>query len=268
VIRLLCSTPGGSRIGVILRIVGSDNFFSGNSTASGDRGGAAYVGLSNPACTTGDTLNLANSIVNGNSPQPEIHGFGMLALQYSDVCAESGGPAVPAGAGDICANPNLTAAGAETASSPTVDAGSNPLVPAGLSTDITGAARIRAWRETCAGLGPSVVDMGAAEATFTIPVTGCPLPFVPSITSVLSGVSQSAAKWLESSKLASISKATKKKETPGRDDLHPSSCPRKPPSSSSSSTRSPDGAAERSASPRPSTTPRRRTSRSPSPRGS
>lgn len=247
---VFAATAAGSTPAQPAAFVGRDDLFTGNSTAAGGWGGAGYVGVilsgdctgscpgstltledstivnnsvdAGPASEGGalwgspsDTLGLANSILYGNTPQPEIYGFGTISLQYSDVCTETGGPAVPSSAGDICANPELNADDTETMASPTVDAGSNAVVPAGLVTDLDGNARILASRETCAGLGPPVVDMGAFEATFTMPIPPCPP--APSLTPILgttnptvSGFSQSASKWLEGNALASITRATKK----------------------------------------------------------
>ena len=228
--------------------VGSNDLFSANSVAAGGWGGGAYVGgvvNASPDCTgtcpgssltlddstivgnsvnagTGsqggafwgtslDTLALANSIVYGNTPQPEIYGFAASpSLQYSDVCTEAGGPAVPSGAGDICANPALNADGTETVASPTVDAGSNALVPSGLTTDLAGNPRILASRLTCGSAAPAVVDMGAFEATFHGPPPGCPLVVPPTPTPTVTSVSQSASKWLESNHLATITKVRHK----------------------------------------------------------
>jgi len=101
----------------------------------------------------GDHLEIANSIVAADSGGNETGGFngpgGSLTATYSDVCA--GASSAPlSGAGNICANPLLADNGSptsfdihETASSPTIDAGSNGLVPAGLATDFYGAPRIQ-----------------------------------------------------------------------------------------------------------------------------
>jgi hypothetical protein len=185
--------------------VADDDLFENNSTAAGGWGGAIYTGAPPATCTSGcpadtvtlndstivsntvdagtgseggaiwgspaDVLTLHNSIVFGNSPKSEIYGFATSppAIADSDVCSEAGGPAVPSHVRNICANPLLASNGAETAASPTIDAGSNALVPAGLTTDLVGAPRIRASRVICLGLrpglGPAIVDMGAYEFT-------------------------------------------------------------------------------------------------------
>ncbi len=78
--------------------------------------------------------------------------------------------------GNICAEPSLASAETgevkETSSSPTIDAGSNVLVPASLTTDVFGAARIQAGRAGCGQSFPAVVDMGADE--FAPGVPSCP----------------------------------------------------------------------------------------------
>ncbi len=215
------------------QFTGSDDLFSGNSTAEGGWGGAVYVGNSrDPDCeltgpcpassltlddstvvgnsvdagpeseggalwgSENDLLALNNSILYGNTPQPEIWGFGTTTFKFSDVCAESGGPVVPSGDGNICADPDLNSEGAETATSPTIDAGSNALVPAGLATDLAGNARVASSRLGCA----AKVDMGAFEATFTGKVPEC----APTI----SDLRQSASTWREGSSKASLSSRT------------------------------------------------------------
>jgi hypothetical protein len=174
-----------------------DDLFDGNTTAAGGWGGSIYVGIAiPPPCTSNcpadgltlddstvvgnhvaavsgseggaiwgspdDHLSVANSIVHGNTPRPEIFGFssGGPRVRFSDVCAEAGGVPVPGGpAGNLCAAPRLTSSGAETPFSPTLDAGSNALVPAGLATDLAGHRRIR----SCGVAPPAIVDMGAFE---------------------------------------------------------------------------------------------------------
>ena len=131
-----------------------------------------------------DQLELANSIVVEDSPGDEIAGFaesegGSLMASFSDVCATAGSSEPLPGAGNICANPLLTDNGNpvsfdvhETASSPTIDAGSNALVPSGLTTDFFGTTRILAGHAGCTDSFPAVVDMGTAE--FEPAVPSCP----------------------------------------------------------------------------------------------
>ncbi|HVR06022.1 MAG TPA: choice-of-anchor Q domain-containing protein, partial [Solirubrobacteraceae bacterium] len=194
------SAPVGSTPAQAAAFTGRDDLFSENSTAAGGWGGAIYVGGPPASCTgscpgssvtlldstvvgnsvdagpgseggaiwgsPNDSLTVANSIVYGNAPQPETFGFAATppSFAFSDVCNESGGPSVT-GAGDICADPKLEASGAETPTSPTIDAGSNALVPAGLGTDIAGDPRILANRAGCSGPLPAAVDIGAFEFT-------------------------------------------------------------------------------------------------------
>lgn len=128
-----------------------------------------------------DHLALENSIVEGDVGGAELGGFtgegGSLTATYSDVCS---GTSPLTGVGNICANPLLANNGNpasfdvhETAASPTIDKGSNALVPSGLSTDFYGKPRIQpsdGYLPPCtpgARIGltyyPAVVDMGASE---------------------------------------------------------------------------------------------------------
>ena len=117
----------------------------------------------------GDQLRLVNSIVSGDTGA-EIGGFsGSLSASFSDVCAAGGASPLP-GEGNICTNPLLANNGNpssfdvhEMSASPTIDAGSNALVPNGLTTDAFGTTRILAGHTGCIGSFPAVVDMGAAE---------------------------------------------------------------------------------------------------------
>jgi hypothetical protein len=101
-----------------------------------------------------DQLELENSIVEANDGGSEITGFngagGSLTSAFSDVCDEAG-TAPLTGEGDICAAPKLADEGSagsyevqETLASPTIDAGSNALVPDGLTSDFYGQPRIAA----------------------------------------------------------------------------------------------------------------------------
>ncbi len=120
-----------------------------------------------------DQLRIANSIVAADSGGSEAGGFagegGALSASHSDICSTGSGTPLP-GEGNICTNPLLANNGNpssfdvhETVSSPTIDAGSNALVPSGLTTDAFGAARILAGHVGCPSSSPAVVDMGAAE---------------------------------------------------------------------------------------------------------
>ena len=135
---------------------------------------------------SGDQLELVNSIVAEDAGGNETAGFiesegGSLAASFSDICAAVGSSEPLPGTGNICANPLLADNGDpvsfdvhETASSPTIDAGSNTLVPSELTTDFYGTTRILAGHLECAGVPPAVVDMGADE--FVPPEPSCPTP--------------------------------------------------------------------------------------------
>jgi hypothetical protein len=138
-----------------------------NSTVSGNTGPGGAAGIDGENT---DTLTLQNSIVNGDTGagSSEIGGFGGgITATYSDVC---NGTAPFAGAGNICADPKLAGIASgdvhETAASPTIDAGSNALVPSGVSTDFYGQNRIVGTKQAA-----GIVDIGAAEdqAVFTPP---------------------------------------------------------------------------------------------------
>ncbi len=155
-----------------------------------------------------DQLRIANSIVAADAGGSETGGFagegGLLAASFSDVC-NAAVTAPLAGEGNICANPRLADNGNpgsfdvhETGASPTIDAGSNTLVPAGLATDFYGAPRIQPAHAVlpplamaCPLCGCSYgytltggVDMGASElgpvAVPAIAVTRSPCGLPPS----------------------------------------------------------------------------------------
>jgi hypothetical protein len=234
---------------------GADDLFLDNSVAAGGWGGGIYTGFQNAGCSTApnecagtsltledstvagngveagagseggalwgspsDFLTMTNSIVFGNSPQPEIFGYATTTptFAYSDVCTEPGGPAVQSGAGNICANPQLNANGEETESSPTRYAGSNALVPVGLSSDLAGAPRLTATIQSCGGLIAAIVDMGAFEYQHQGAVPACASGFKPYVVGnatptppVLTDTSQSNRSWREGTLLASISRKHK-----------------------------------------------------------
>jgi parallel beta helix pectate lyase-like protein len=199
---------------------GVNDLFLGNTVAAGGWGGAIYIGSPvyfcpttcpassltlNDATVTGnsvtsgagseggalwgspnDSLSVANSIVSGNSAgagQPDIFGFGAPNIQFTDVCTAPGSGAPLAGAGNICADPKLAADGAETVASPTIDAGANALVPAGLTTDLAGGPRFVVGHPGCSGPVTAEVDMGAFEAP-TGPLPPCVPPLPPRISGV------------------------------------------------------------------------------------
>jgi len=148
-----------------------------------------------------DTLGLSNTILAGDSG-PELGGFNALAgvtASYSDVCS---GAAPFSGAGNICADPKLAATGSgdvhETAASPTLEAGSNALVPGGLTTDAYGGPRILGPLG-CGASPAAVVDIGAAEYAYPVP------PCAPPVGPAISGLKQSASKWREGRATAHLS---------------------------------------------------------------
>lgn len=121
------------------------------------------------------TLTLANTILAWNTGL-DFGGFGgSPTANHSDVCV-AGGSAPVAGDHNLCADPRLAGSGgglanvAQTAASPTREAGSNALVPAGLETDYYGQPRIAGgiFQATCTEgvvqIAPPVVDIGAVEA--------------------------------------------------------------------------------------------------------
>jgi hypothetical protein len=156
-----------------------------------------------------DQLVLENSIVAANPNGVQVRGFtaspGSLTSLFSDACDEAGTAPLP-GEGNICAPPRLADEGnrispdvQETEASPTIDVGSNALVPAGLGTDYLGFPRILASAKPigCRSeppVGPPIVDMGAAEYTGAVtrgPVPPCPVLLssftFPKLTQLLRG---------------------------------------------------------------------------------
>ncbi len=155
-----------------------------------------------------DVLSLANTILFGDGGGPELGGFNGLAgvsAASSDVCS---GASAFLGAGNICADPKLVGGGDvhETAASPTLEAGSNALIPGGLTTDAFGGPRI-VGRLTCAG-SVATVDIGAAEFnSYAAPTCFKAFDIFPRplTAPVLSSVSQSAKRWREGKLLAKLS---------------------------------------------------------------
>jgi hypothetical protein len=135
-----------------------DSTVTGNSVDSSSGEGAAIWG------TPTDTLSISNSIVYGNRGMPgaaEIFGYGSPSYSHSDLCTTSGASTPLTGTGNICKNPALSSTGAETSTSPTIDKGSNALVPSGLTTDLAGDPRITVG--LAANCPKAIVDMGAYE---------------------------------------------------------------------------------------------------------
>ncbi len=161
----------GAGAGVFAGCAFNSNFTGGaltliNSTISGNSLPGGTAGL---ASRSREALTLSNSVVAGNAGAGSVNisgfgiggGSGSPTVAYSDVCTPGTSVPLP-GPHNLCADPKLTGASTgdvhETSSSPTIDAGSNALVPSGASTDAYGAPRIFATK-TCT----AVVDIGAAE---------------------------------------------------------------------------------------------------------
>jgi hypothetical protein len=115
-----------------------------------------------------DVLNISNSVVYGNTGAGEISG-GFPAFTFSDACMP--GVTYTAGNGNICADPLLSGGTTEAANSPTIDKGSNALVPDGLLA-WGGGTRILDGDGSCT----ATVDMGADERTGL--VVDCSPPIV------------------------------------------------------------------------------------------
>lgn len=138
-----------------------------NSTVTANTAPGGPAGVSGEST---DFLDLQNTIVEGNTVAPgssDLGGFGIgggtgsVTATYSDVCAIGSTTTPFAGTGNVCADPKLADAATgdvhETAASPTINAGSNALVPSGITTDFYGQPRI--YGQQSAGQ----VDIGAAE---------------------------------------------------------------------------------------------------------
>ena len=224
----LISGPSANGAGIYVGFVCAVAYTSlqlNDSTVAGN----AISGASGPVAGISggprDVLSLANTIVAGDSGGAELGGFNKLAgvsAAFSDVCS---GASPFAGAGNICADPRLVGPGPgsgdvhETAASPTLEAGSNALIPSGLTTDAFGGARI-AGPIGCPGNRSPVVDIGAAE--FTYPAGVCPPvgllhPVLAHVLApILSSLGQTAKTWREGKLLAhlSSSKGKGKKKLP------------------------------------------------------
>jgi hypothetical protein len=151
-----------------------------DSTVSGNSGPGGAAGVDGES---GDTLTLRNSIVAGNTGAGagDLGGFGAapganVTAADSDVCAIGTANTPFPGTGNICADPLLASAATgdvhETAASPTIDAGSNALVPSGVGADFYGQPRIVGTKQA-----QGIVDIGAAEdQTAFTPPSGPPAP--------------------------------------------------------------------------------------------
>jgi hypothetical protein len=177
----LASGPSANGAGVYVGSFACHNSYAELALVDSTVSGNAVLGASGPVAGISggphDVLSLANTILAGDGG-PEIGGFNGLAsvtAANSDVCS---GVSPFAGVGNICAAPLLADASAgdvhETAASPTIDAGSNALVPSGLTADAFGTTRILAGHTACGASFPAIVDMGAAE--FLPASQSCPPP--------------------------------------------------------------------------------------------
>jgi hypothetical protein len=160
-----------------------------------------------------DVLALTNTIVSGDTGGPELGGFQSLAgvsATYSNICS---GAAPFAGAGNVCADPLLLGPGPgsadvrETAASPTLEHGSNALIPAGVGTDAFGGPRVLG-PIFCGASPAAIVDIGAAEHAYSL--SSCPPTILSShpqspLAPTLSSVGQTNKTWREGSALAQLS---------------------------------------------------------------
>ncbi len=136
-----------------------------NCTLANNIGGGLYV-----VSAQNDALH--NSIIWGNTGAPHIEvntiGGGAPAIASAYSLVEGG----YAGTGNVAADPLFANPGTGdyslAATSPAIDAASNTLVPAGLTTDLAGATRfVDVSNVPDTGVGPApVVDIGAFEAAF------------------------------------------------------------------------------------------------------
>jgi hypothetical protein len=219
----LASGPSANGAGIYVGVVcssGATTLHVNDSTVAGN----TISGSSGPVAGISggpkDVLSLANTIVFGDGGGAELGGFNGLAsvtAASSDVCS---GTSPFAGAGNICADPKLVGPGSgsadvhETAASPTREAGSNALVPSGLTVDAFGAPRI-VGPTGCAVNPAAIVDIGAAEYQ-TPPCPPVALTLLLPTAPVLGGLSESARTWREGGLLArlSSSKGKRKKKPP------------------------------------------------------
>jgi hypothetical protein len=175
-------------------LVLQDSTVADNAVTPASSTGSPVAGID---AGTYDTLTLDNSILYGDTGGAETAGFNgtgsSLNATFSDFC---NGTSPFTGTGNICASPMLVGGTDvhETAASPTIDAGSNSLVPAGLTTDLYGGPRELSGIINCTGL-TGTVDIGAAEYA---PV--CPA------TLTLTSPTQTNAKWVLGSAQATIAR--------------------------------------------------------------
>ena len=163
----------------------NDSTLAGN-VAAGVGGTAGLEGGS------ADTLTMRNAVLNGNSGGRDLGGFGATAganvtATFDDLCAIGSTTTAFTGTGNVCAAPNLVNAASgdvhETDASPTIDAGSNAAVPAGVTTDVFGNPRTARGRPSASS---ATVDIGAAENVLDPSISDCS-QLQPALNSAVSG---------------------------------------------------------------------------------
>lgn len=150
-------TENTASSGAAILVDFTSNVTVSNATIVGNNLGAAVL------ATRTSTLNVHNSIVRDNDFRNILGATGtFVTVRYSNI----GGTGF-AGTGNINADPLFVGAGDYRlrSGSPSVDAGSNALVPSGVALDLDGLARFFDDALTSdTGVGtPPIVDMGAYE---------------------------------------------------------------------------------------------------------
>ena len=184
-----CQTPGFQTQSTAVDLIAAANTIEGG-TAAQSGGAGIYVGCggvapgnqltlinstvtANSATASGiagiaggntDTLNLENTIDTANGGGADLGGFAVLTGDHSDACVS--GAALP-GPGNLCVAPALAGGTnvAETAASPTIDAGSNLLVPPGLTSSPPGTRSTAAPPRSRAAPGSTSDAAGSPPAT-------------------------------------------------------------------------------------------------------
>lgn len=191
-----------------------------NTVGANGEGGGVYAGFSsgcqNPPCTAeidlfdstvsnntigaggtgpemaGDVTDVAamvNDIVTGPAGATDVQGFGTITANHTDTC--NAGAALT-GTGNLCVDPTLVNVATndvhEKSTSPTVDRGDKTQVPASLTNDFYGIARVQGAN----------VDMGAAEVAVAAPVlpaagSGPGAPTAPNVAWLLLVAAAAAA---------------------------------------------------------------------------
>ena len=211
----LLSGPSANGAGIYVGFVCPAAFATlqlNDSTVAGNRVTGASGRVAGISGGPHDVLGLTNTIVFGDSGGPELGGFQSLAsvsAAFSDVCL---GAATFEGPGNICSNPLLVEPGPgsadvrETAASPTLERGSNALIPAGVGSDAFGGPRVLG--PIFCGVSPApTVDIGAAEYAYAAPT--CPPLILSShaqspLAPTLSSLGQTNKAWREGNVLAQL----------------------------------------------------------------